>query len=492
MIKNGFKKNFLFFFFLNKFVINYIVIPFNREEKVINTSLSIEKQLEYFLEKDNIISTISFGEEQKGLELYLSLNEFIFSLSNDACLKNTNSSYNPLLSKSFKNTTDCIDIYINIKKYCRAIEKCTIYNDIYLNNNISIYNLSFIFGVNAYSGKIDNTSKICGNLGLQIFNKNGNQFRNDYFVNSLKQSNIINSYAWSILYLNNTIEKNDILNYTNKDYDGLLICGINENDYLSIFKTDNIKSIKAGNRGYDIYWDITNIKISYIYSNQNKNYESLDNRLTFNIEINYIIGSKSFFNSIKETFFNIPIQNNICTIIDKLQTMGTHIIICQKEIMKTINEFPKITFSNDKQDFIFELTYKDLFIEYNNRILFLIIYNQYGPDFWSLGKIFMRKYPFIFDYDKKTINFLNIYKIDKSNNDNNTQENENNSFWNYLKIIIIIILVIIGIIFGILIGKFLWNNNRKKRANELDDDDFEYINKEENKNEKKNDDSEIK
>ena len=492
MLKNGFKKNILFFFFLNKFVINYIVIPFNREEKKINTSLSIEKQLEYFLEKDNIISTISFGEDQKGLELYLSLNEFIFSLSNDACLKNTNSSYNPLLSKSFKNTTDYIDIYINIKKYCRAIEKCTIYNDIYLNNNISIYNLSFIFGVNAYSGKIDNTSKICGNLGLQIFNKNGNQFRNDYFVNSLKQSNIINSYAWSILYLNNTIEKNDILNYTNKDYDGLLICGINENDYLSIFKTDNIKSIKAGNRGYDIYWDITNIKISYIYSNQNKNYESLDNRLTFNIEINYIIGSKSFFNSIKETFFNIPIQNNICTIIEKLQTMGTHIIICQKEIMKTINEFPKISFANDKQDFIFELTYKDLFIEYNNRILFLIIYNQYGPDFWSLGKIFMRKYPFIFDYDKKTINFLNIYKIDKSNNDNNTQENENNSFWNYLKIIIIIILVIIGIIFGIIFGKFLWNNNRKKRANELDDDDFEYINKEENKNEKINDDSEKK
>ena len=139
----------------------------------------------------------------------------------------------------------------------------------------------------------------------------------------------------------------------------------------------------------------------------------------------------------------MPIQNNICTIIEKLQTMGTYIIICQKEIMKTINEFPKISFSNDKQDFIFELTYKDLFIEYNNRILFLIIYNQYGPDFWTLGKIFMRKYPFIFDYDKKTINFLNIYNIDKSNNDNNKQENENNFFLNYLKIIIIIILVII-------------------------------------------------
>ena len=235
--------------------------------------------------------------------------------------------------------------------------------------------------------------------------------------------------------------------------------------------------------------DLTNIKISY--SIQNKNiYESLDNRITFNNEINYMIGTKNFFKSINETFFSNYIKNNIC-IIENIEARGIYIIICQKEIMAKISEFPKISLSNEKLDFIFELTYKDLFIEFNNRILFLIIYNEYGYDFWTLGKIFMIKYPFIFDYEKKTINFPNIYNIDKYKNDNNNnkEDNENKSFWDLLKIIIIILLIIFGIIVGFLIGKYIWNNNRKKRANELDDD-FDYINKEQDKNEKINNNNE--
>ena len=70
-------KIFLFFYFLNEFINSYIVIPFDKVKKNINTSLEIGKQLEFFLEKEKIISTISFGEEPTGLELYLSLNDVI-------------------------------------------------------------------------------------------------------------------------------------------------------------------------------------------------------------------------------------------------------------------------------------------------------------------------------------------------------------------------------------------------------------------------------
>ena len=183
---------FLFFCFYKKIVISYVVLPFNIKKKFINSSLPIEEQLESYLEKDNIISTISFGEKPKQLELYLTLNEYAISLSNDACLEDANSSYNPLLSKSFKNITDYLDLLINIKKYCRAIEKCTIFSDIYLKNNVSVNNLSFIFGVNINYGKLDNSSKICGNLGLQLYNENYHLFKDVYFVNSLKRSRIIN------------------------------------------------------------------------------------------------------------------------------------------------------------------------------------------------------------------------------------------------------------------------------------------------------------
>jgi hypothetical protein len=477
----------LFIYFINEFINSYIVLPFDIIKKSINTSLEIGKQLEILLEKEKVISTISFGEEPKGLELYLSLDEYTFFLSNDACYSSTKSSYNPFLSNSYKNTTDYIDLHANLKKYCRAIEKCSIYNDLYLNKNISINNISFLFGVNVFAGKIDNSSKICGKLGLQIYNSK-NQFRNDYFVNSLKQSKIIDSYTWTILYLNSSIEKNDILNYTNKEHDGILICGISEEDYNYIFRTKNIKTVKAEARTSDsLYWDIISVKVSYEYTkNKQGNYESLDNRITFSNQINHIICTEYYFNSIKSTFFDEPIKNNICTIIEKVQPMGSNIIVCDKEIMKQISEFPKISFYHKELDFIFELTYKDLFIEYNNKILFLVVYNSYGQNIWYFGKIFMKKYPFVFDYDKKTISFVNVYNINKSDNDqsNSPEMDENEySFWYFFKIIIIIILIILGIIVGVFIGRMLWYKNRKKRANELDDD-YEYSkDKMNNKNE---------
>ena len=350
------KENFiiiLFFCFFKEIVISYVVLPFSIKKKLINSTLPIEEQLEYFLEKDNIISTISFGEESKQLELYITLKEYALSLSNDACLEDTNSSYNPLLSKTFKNTTDYMDLLINIKKYYRAIEKCTIFSDIYLNNNVSINNLSFIFGINMNYGKLENSSKIWGNLGLLLYNENDHLFKDVYFVNSLKRSKIINSYTWSIIYLNDTIEKNAILNYTNKVYDGLLICGINESDYFSIFKSESFISINAEKRFSSIYWDLTNINISYEYSNQK--YVLLDNRITFNFEHKYITCSRSFFNSIKTTFFKNYIINNKCIIVEKLEIMGTNVIICQKEIMNEIkNSKISFSFSIEKNNFIFE------------------------------------------------------------------------------------------------------------------------------------------
>ena len=81
--------------------------------------------------------------------------------------------------------------------------------------------------------------------------------------------------------------------------------------------------------------------------------------------------------------------------------MDSYVIICENKILEKIEEFPKTSLIHEELDFIFELTYKDLFIQYNDKIIFLLIYNSYGPNYWSLGKIFMRKYPFIFDYDKK-------------------------------------------------------------------------------------------
>ena len=106
---------------------------------------------------------------------------------------------------------------------------------------------------------------------------------------------------------------------------------------------------------------------------------------------------------------------------------------------------------------------------------------MYYRDFWSLGNIFLKKYPFSFDYDKKTINFINIYNTENKNIKNNYKKfnNKLKKFWNIIKNISIFI----GICIGILIAKKIWDKNRKKRTNELIDS-FVYesdINKNENK-----------
>ena len=93
------------------------------------------------------------------------------------------------------------------------------------------------------------------------------------------------------------------------------------------------------------------------------------------------------------------------------------------------------------------------------------------------GKIFLKKFPFIFDYDKKTITFINI------KNDVNNEEKSEVNKWKYWLFFIAGICIIGGICFGIFVGKIIWDKNRKKHANELVDDyDYNTI---ENNNEQK-------
>ena len=98
-------------------------------------------------------------------------------------------------------------------------------------------------------------------------------------------------------------------------------------------------------------------------------------------------------------------------------------------------------------------------------------------DVWSVGKIFIKKYPFIFDYDKKAISFVHINNYnEKGNKEQNTNNNKNYNIWKDFKIYIFVFLLIVAIVIGIFIGKMLWKKQRKMRANELDDN-YDYIEK---------------
>ena len=97
---------------------------------------------------------------------------------------------------------------------------------------------------------------------------------------------------------------------------------------------------------------------------------------------------------------------------------------------------------------------------------------------WYLGLPFLRQYQFVYNYDSKTIGFYNpnIMKNKRSNitNIEESKININLSQYSARKIILEILVISILLVIAYFIGKKI-NEHRKKRANELKDDNYEYF-----------------
>ena len=109
---------------------------------------------------------------------------------------------------------------------------------------------------------------------------------------------------------------------------------------------------------------------------------------------------------------------------------------------------------------------------------------------WEAGELFFRKYITSINYYSKTISFYktqveeinyktdafsDIPQSDKCSIKDITTKITNNNFMIRIIVLIVLILVIIAV-FGILISLVIkFKRNRKKRADELNDDDYEYI-----------------
>ena len=89
----------------------------------------------------------------------------------------------------------------------------------------------------------------------------------------------------------------------------------------------------------------------------------------------------------------------------------------------------------------------------------------------------MRKYSFVFGIDQKNIGFMNLDKKEEKSEEEKKQEIIETKRKVEIIWIIILSVLFVGIIIGILVGKKIYENKRKKRANELVDEDYEYESK---------------
>ena len=470
--------------FIN-FSYEYLVIPFKnkntRQPQSFNfKSITGEEFLEF--NKNKLISSISFGTPFKTLELYLTMDYRLFFIGKGYCLKDSKSSYDPNKSSSFSFNDKKFysNPFNDLRNMTLGKDKCTLYDDYNLKSNISLNNVLLYYGnIADYSENIFDKDKICGIMGFKMHYENSyyGQFKGLEYV--LKINNITNSSFWSIEFFDETEKKN----YENND--GYIILGAGDYRYLKNIKNITEDNIRFSYNSYTVgslEWNTAFQKIFY-YNSKNESIK-MDNsflNVGFNFDNKYYFCTKDYFESIKINFFNEYISKGICSIhqLNEFYLKYKYITCNKKNFLEEKNKFPVLYLFSYSFNYTFELTSNDLFIEVNDDFLFLMFYDPWNPKLFLFGEKFMKKYNFIFRIDQKSIGFIPQINKKKKSDKEKKQEIIDNK--NKFQIIWIIILsaLLVGIILGILVGKKIWDNKRKKRANELVDEDYEYESKKE-------------
>ena len=143
--------------------------------------------------------------------------------------------------------------------------------------------------------------------------------------------------------------------------------------------------------GGDYYWKI---EFTQIYFLINQKRELIDVRkASLEPSFNFIKGPMDYFKFINETFFNNFFEQNKCFIGNyRISTNIYSLYYCEnkEEIKKELKKnFININLLHRFLEKEFVLNYDDLFLEKNNKIYFLIIFDTSVRNNWIFGKPFL-------------------------------------------------------------------------------------------------------
>ena len=423
-----------------------VVIPF---KTVKDTDANYIKSLLQY----QLYTEIEIGDPKQKVNLAISTDTSFFNI--ESFLLNE-TFYSPNKSKTYRNNTYLYKRFDGERIQLAEILNETFYFKDSMNSNYKIYQdviFNYIIQLStgstgADNGYIDNNSNlISGVIGLQI-TREYNERNHIVFVKSLKTINAIDKIIWHINYIN--------------DDEGYLIFGEYPHQYDNSYIQNNLKKINCITFNNDFYWYFifTDIRIG---KNKIKSSRTAD----YAPQIGVIVGTSEYETMVKEYF---SYKDN-CTYNEiEFKKLKYYYYECDNNT--NIDDFEPIVFINNEQEYNFTLDKNDLFKDYNNKIYFLVIFrNKYYEEKWVLGKPFVKKYKFVFDYDAKIMLFYD------NKNGANTNENQNN----IIQILLYIFLIILGFLvlsLGIYIGRKFLGKKKKKKANELEDS----INEEENQN----------
>ena len=455
-----YKISIIFLFHISS-IFSYITIPFTTIKENISSSYYVSSFMSQSY-PNKVITKIKIGTPSQDIDLRLktlriplSINSIRMGTYKITRFNESNSStYIPL----HKNPS-----YYGELDFTNAIKSKDVI--IFDDNNCLLNNITFLLGIEDYYSYRES-----GVLGLQLAEFDW-RVQDSGFIKQLKERDLIKNYSFFIKYDNDSTS-------------GEVIIGALPHEvYKEKYDKNKYKEFYA-----EIVRSALGLRINKaFYGNSNDTIDE-DFKSELALEDNFMRGTKNFKENLLKFFFQKYINSNLCqeSTFIYLDDDDLHFFYCDKKV--NISEFKNITIivdnygisedteeNNNSTHLIVEINYKDLFIEFDKRYYFLMYFPNtfYETSYFKLGKVFFQKYLLNFDLSTKKIGFYYEEKNKTEDNANKEKGKENNNYnllpWILVGILTLIIAGLIGFILYIKPWK-----KKKKRANELIDDDYTY------------------
>jgi hypothetical protein len=313
----------------------------------------------------------------------------------------------------------------------------------------------------------DTNDLICGIIGFKNEKYRSVCDEINNIFQSFKLREIINSNDW-------------LIKYTSRD-EGLLIFGPEMDKIYPNYDTNKFFITNSEVKPGDHSWTIV---IDKIYSgDKNETINKKAVKAEINNDFGLLEGNEEYYYNITLNYFKDYIKKRICTLdyVDvsyyKYLALG-----CDKDKfgIEDMQKFPALKLVLVCFESEFTFTYEDLFTETEHKYFFNVIFNVFINQRFVLGKVFLRKYPMLINFDSQIVGYYNeAFETESMDGDIN-RTYLTKSLILFLIFIIIALIIIAAVIFYF-IGKNM-NRLKKRKANELADDDYDYTSSKDDNN----------
>ena len=465
-------------FLLIKLVLNMMVFPFKQVYEGKNKGITIDDKeyngtnyaIDYYNSK--LYIEMNLGNPFQTVKVLLSGEECGFKIGKSKyCIYSDKylSYYNRNKSSDFSFTPKYTakDIDFNDEIGHTAEDSFEAFTDLELKNKTKFKKIGFFLGS-------DTNDKLCGIIGLEKDN-----------LICTRIYNIVNDSV-ARKYINN---HNFMIKYNNSFDDGQYIIGGEFKDIMQDYNESKVFKIELTSRVtiYKYGIIINKAVLGEITGDINNTIIDVDIPGEINNDRTFIVAGQQYFENFSAQFFMKHLKEEKCSvkIYDNnpslLLSEKYKVIECDKEKFgkDELNKFPKFYLYlgafHEQRKIFFDSN--DLFTEGKYKYFFNIVFDNNTRNKLELGKVFLKKYPVNFNFDKNMIEIYDNYVEEPSTDDPATDGGNpptpKKEFPPWALALIITLLVIIVGVLGYFLGKY-FNKIRKKRANELTDDDYEY------------------